>query len=76
MLMIKGDAPPRMTSGVSLRARTLLVSELGQMSRFHILMLCLDGQNGQAYVTVPSDTQVDFEGMFKHQVKQQCEPLS
>lgn len=27
MLTIKGDAPPRMTSGVSLRARTLPVSD-------------------------------------------------
>lgn len=70
MLMIKGDAPPRMTSGVSLRARTLLVSELAQMSRFHILMLCLDGQNGQAYVTVPADTQVDFEGMSRSQIQE------
>lgn len=70
MLTIKGDAPPRMTSGVSLRARTLLVSELAQMSRFHILMLCLDGQNGQAYVTVPADTQVDFEGMSRSQIQE------
>lgn len=70
MLTIKGDAPLRMTSGVSLRARTLLVSELAQMSRFHILMLCLDGQNGQAYVTVPADTQVDFEGMSRSQIQE------
>lgn len=33
-------------------------------------MLCLDGQNGQAYVTVPSDTQVDFEGMSRHQTQE------
>lgn len=68
MLTTEGAAPPQMTSGVSPLARTLPVSDpsLQPGTRTGILMMCLDGQNGQAYVTVPADTQVDFEGMLKH----------
>ena len=29
-------------------------------------MKMIDGQNGQAYVTIPTGTQVDFEGKLEY----------